>query len=155
MERLLRGSHCSGARGLDCLVFTIGLNSSGKIYFYYNAGAFNISSNNSYNDNAWHHLTVIIASSGLISMYVDNVLLIKGSTCACSPSSCSLSSGLYSYHGPSYYLTIGGYYGSVYAGGTDNFFTGQIGPILIYNSALTSTQINTNYTYFKSAAQNY
>lgn len=26
MEKLLRGSHCSGARGLDCLVFTVPLN---------------------------------------------------------------------------------------------------------------------------------
>jgi len=107
---------------------------SGKVLFGVGNPDTTITSSLTYNDNIWHQATATrIKSTGVIVLYVDG---IQVATATGGTNSLSASSALR--------------LGSVQANPTTGFFSGSISTVQIYNRALLSNEVQSNYSEFQS-----
>jgi len=115
----------------------------GKLNFGINAGNYVITSPSAYNDGTWHQVIGILSSSAGISLYVDGTLVASNSN-AKTPEN---------YNG---YWRIGyDAIGSTWANNpTSDFFGGSLDDVMIYNRAISSSEVTTLYTSGAGAGSN-
>ncbi len=110
------------------------MNNAGQLYFgVYSSSVYTVSTTASYNDNNWHMVTATLSTSGM-ALYVDGTL--AGTNTATTVAE-----------------TYTGYWRVAYdnnSGWTsqpsDFYFTGTIDDVLIYDRALTASEINTVFS---------
>lgn len=106
--------------------WTIGTDSTGLVGLYmYNGGPNGYWGTTYASLSTWNYI-VMTQSSGTIKMYINNSLVFT-STVAGTPQ-----------YSSSYPMNLGG---------TSNFINGKVYAAQVYNVALTSTQINQNYSF--------
>lgn len=113
-------------------ILSLYLNSNGSGTYYIHEGSalqYN-SSTFSLTTNVWYMISYTVATNGTNVGYLDKT------------SQGTISNGVQAYTTGAL-LQIGGNYAE-----NNYYFTGQIGPVLFYNTQLTSTQIGQIYDYF-------
>ena len=118
------------------------MNNAGQIYFgVYPSTVVTVNSSSSYNDNKWHLATATLSVAGMV-LYVDGTQIGSNNTTTTGEN----------YSG---YWRIG--YGNL-SGWTSqpssNYFKGQLDDALIYNRALTPTEVATIYNSPDGAGNN-
>lgn len=111
----------------------------GKIYFGVYPGAVRtINTTASFNDGNWHQVTAILSSTGGMSLYVDGVLRASNNTFTSAQS-------YVGYWRVGYDRMDNTWTGWPSTARTDAYFSGAIDDVLIYNRALTATEVTTLY----------
>jgi hypothetical protein len=110
--------------------FRYALNSSNALFFQVNTGSSIASATNSilYN-NTWYHVVVTVGSDATVTHYINGVL-------SGTPATTGALSGITTTNN----LTIGNR-----SGATDRTFDGNMTDIIIWNTALTATQVSSLY----------
>ena len=109
------------------------MSDNGNINFVVNNGSVRtITSTLAYNDNTWHHVVASLSGSGM-RLYVDGGL---------TNSNASITSAQ-NYTG---WWKVGLEDRSAWAGATNNFFTGNIDDVSIYNALLTNGEVSLLFT---------
>ena len=111
------------------------MNNTGQLYFgvYYSWSVRTINSSASYNDNLWHLATVTFSTTDGMTMYVDGVQVAANATYNAAES----STGYWRIG----YDNIGGWPSLP----SSYYFKGTIDDVLIYQTALSSSQVATLY----------
>mgnify|MGYP003582407256 CR=1 FL=1 len=111
----------------------------GKIYFGVYPGAVRtINTTASFNDGNWHQVTAILSSTGGMSLYVDGVLRASNNTFTSAQS-------YVGYWRVGYDRMDNTWTGWPSTARTDAYFSGAIDDVMIYNRALTATEVTTLY----------
>jgi hypothetical protein len=107
---------------------------AGRVAFGTGNTDITISSSLTYNDNTWHQATATrIKSTGVIALYVDGISVASSTG---NTNSLSASSALR--------------LGSIQTNSATGFFSGSISTVQIYNRALPSSEVQSNYSQFQS-----
>ncbi len=108
------------------------MNNAGQIYFgVYPGTVVTVNSTQSYNDNTWHIATATLSSVNGMSLYVDGVLVGSNSSTTTAEN--------YTGYWKIGYDNLGGWTSSPSSG----YFNGQLDDVLIYDRALTASEVST------------
>ncbi len=137
----LGGSQTGASANYDRHLY---MNNAGQLYFGVNPTPVKtVNTTTSYNDNVWHHAVATLSSSAGIRLYVDGVLIGTDATATSGQAG-------YSGYWRVAYDNITGWPSAP----SSALFNGSIDDILIYNRAITGTEVSTLYTSPGGAANN-
>ena len=119
------------------------MNNDGQIYFgVYPGGVRTLNSTPSYNDGNWHMATATLSTTAGMSLYIDGILIGTDPT--------TVNGQAYTGYFKIGYDNMNGWSSQP----ANFFFTGSIDDVLIYNTALSASQISNLYNAPEGAGSN-
>ncbi|RYD91305.1 MAG: LamG domain-containing protein, partial [Sphingobacteriales bacterium] len=119
------------------------MNNAGQVYFgVYNGAVYTVNTTTAYNDGNWHQATATLSASTGITLYMDGVQ-------AGSNTSATMAENYTGYWRIAYDNN-----NAWTSQPSSYYFSGSLDDALIYNRALSSTEIKTNFTSPDGAGNN-
>ena len=120
----------TGTSGWDRMIY---VGSDNKLYFGHYDGSVRVASSTiTVNDGVWRHAAMTYGGeSTTMRLYLNGV-----------SNATKAANGPQNYTG---WWRIGAYKASSWTNGSDGYFTGSIGQVIVYHKALTATEISDNY----------
>ena len=109
------------------------VDTTGNLYFAIYTGALVTFSYGTANNGAWYN-AVVSDNNGTLNHYLNGVFLGSNSGSAQNMSG---------------WWRIGGYKSQAWPNTSDGYFTGNVGPVMVWNTALTTAQVTQTYNAIK------